>query len=102
MCSPSCVEVTYFVHWLVPTSYVEVISFVEFLSGDSENPSHGEGGDVDFGARISKYFLCVHLLSLFFSLNSTLVISYIAIIIHIYVLDDIVYVLTLILYQESY
>ena len=28
---------------------------MEFLSGDSRNPSRGEGGDVEFGARTSKH-----------------------------------------------
>ena len=30
---------------------------MEFLSGDSRNPSRGEGGDVELGARISKYII---------------------------------------------
>jgi len=30
---------------------------VEFICGDSENPSHGEGGDVEQVARISKHIL---------------------------------------------
>jgi len=92
---PSCVEELALCLGCLPPSCVEVVSFVEFLSGDSKNPSRGEGGDVELGSRTSK----PHLLSL--SLNSTLVISCIVIIVHT-CMFDIVYVLTLVLYQESY
>ena len=60
----------------------------------------GEGGDVELGARTLKHIL-VLAFAISLSLNSTLVISYIEIIVHTYMLD-IVYMLTLILYQESY
>jgi len=33
------------------------VSFVEFLIEDSRNPSYGEGGDIELGARTSKYIL---------------------------------------------
>ena len=84
--------------WRCATSCVELVLFVEFLSGDSENPSCDEGGDVNLGARTLKHIL-VFVFNI--SLNSTLVLSFIAIIVHTYMLD-IVYVLTLILIQESY
>jgi len=64
------------------------------LSGDSKNPSRGEGGDVELGARTSKHILVFAFGYLF--LNSTLFISYIAIIIHLYMLG-IVFVFTLVL-----
>jgi len=77
-----------------------LVSCVEFLYRDSENPSRGEDGVVEQAARISKQIsrVCV-----WFSLNSTLLlfISCIAIIAHSY-MHDIVYVLILVLIQESY
>jgi len=67
---------------------------------ESENPSRGEDGDVEQAARISKQIsrVCVWL-----SLNSTLLlfISCIVVIAHSYMLD-IVYMLILVLIQESY
>jgi len=75
------------------------LSFVKFLSGDSRNPSRGEGGDVELGARTSKHIF-VFAFS-YLSLNSTLFISCIITAVYLYILD-IVYVLTLVLIQESY
>jgi len=57
---------------------------VEFLGGDSKNPSRGEGEDVELGARTSKHILVFAFG--YFSLNSTLFISYIAIIVHLFML----------------
>ena len=58
-----------------------------------------EGGDVELGARISKHIFVFAFD--YFSLNSTIFISYIAIIVYLYMLD-ITCVLTLVLIQESY
>jgi len=50
------------------------VSFVEFLSGNSGNPSRGEGRDVELGARTSKHIFVfvfgylLTLLSLFLAL----------------------------------
>ena len=59
----------------------------------------GEGGDVKLGARTSKHIL-VFVFG-YLSLNSTLFISCIVIIIHLYMFG-IVLVFTLILIRESY
>ena len=58
-----------------------------------------EDGDVELCARTSKHIF-VFVFG-YLSLNSTLIISCIAIIVHLYMLD-IVYVLILVLVQESY
>ena len=71
---------------------------MEFLNGDSRNLSLGEVGNIELGARTSKHIL---ILRLAISLNSTLFISCIAIIVHLYMLD-IAIVHTLVLIQESY
>jgi len=42
---------------LLCTFCIEIVSFMEFLSRDSRNPSHGEGGYVELGARVSKHIL---------------------------------------------
>ena len=90
-----------FVHKFCTFSCVEdwLVSFVKFLSGYSRNPSRGEGGDVEFGTQTLKHILVFAFGYL--SLNSTLFISRIAIIVHLFMLD-IVCVLTLVLNQESY
>ena len=69
------------------------------LSGDSRNPSRGEGRDVKLGARTLKHILVFAFGYL--SINSTLFISCIAIIVHLYMFG-IVLVFTLVLIQESY
>ena len=45
-----------FVPWLCASSFVEdwVCIICGVLSGDRRNPSRGEGGDVELGARTSK------------------------------------------------
>ena len=50
----------------VPTFCIEVVFFVEFLSGDSGNPSRSEGGDVELGGRTSKIFFCASLIKTLF------------------------------------
>ena len=47
---------TCFVPWLCAHILCSV-SFVEFVSGDSRNPLHGEGGNIELGARASKHIL---------------------------------------------
>jgi len=94
--SISCVEIVGFVPPLVQR--IEFVSFVKFLGGDSRNPSRGEGGDVELGARTSKYILVFvfdYLSKLYFF------ISYIAIVVHLY-MRGIVLVFTLVLIQASY
>ena len=69
------------------TSCVGVVSFVEFLCGDSRNPSRGEDGDVELDARISKYILVFA-----FAISQlNLFISCIDIISHLYMLDIILH-----------
>ena len=80
----------------VPTSCVRVVSSVEFFSEDSRNPLCGEGGDVELGARTLKHIL-VFVFD-YLSLNSSLFISRIAIIMHLYMLDI---VLTLALIKKA-
>ena len=57
LCLPSCVEGLALCLGFMPTSFVGGVSFVEFLYGDSRNPSWGEGGDVGLDTRTSKYIL---------------------------------------------
>ena len=59
----------------VTTFCIEVVFFVEFLSGDSGNPSRGEGGDVELGGRTSKLVL-VYAFSYLSQLYSLYILQY--------------------------
>ena len=70
---------------------------MEFLCGDSENPSHGEGESVELSARTSK-----HIVVFAFAisqLNSSYLYLALFLLLNSYMLDI---VLTLILIQKSY
>jgi len=74
------------------------VSFMEFLIERVEILL-GEGGDRELDFRTLKYIL-VFVFG-YLSLNSTLFISFIAVIVHLYILG-IVLVFILVLVQESY
>ena len=103
-CLPSCIELIAlyisFVPWLCTSFCAEdwVCILCGVLSGKSWNPSRWRRG-LELGDRTSKYILVFAFGSL--SWNSTLFISYIAIIFHLYMLG-IILLFTLVLIQESY
>ena len=57
LCLPSYAEVTCFVPWFHAHLMCRGCILCGVLSGDSENASRGESGDVELGARISKHIL---------------------------------------------